>query len=343
MIEWESFVKVQFNQSLHLSDTLIPDVFISEFMSKLSGDAIRAYLFITQNYQHGNRKMTMKELAQRLDCTEKSVEKALSELQFLNLILIQSGYLEIVDIKYREIEKLLTNRKHDSNVSKEDISKRELIIKQINDTFFQGMMSLGFYTKIDEWFTKYEFEPEVLYAIFSEAAGKNKLDGPGYVAGIADNWAKNGVKTYRQLNLYYKQYEELRKLINQVKSKLNAKGNFSVYQEELIAKWKNDFGYDFSIIELALKSTINLNNPNLKYIDRILTNWHELQLHSVEEVTDYLLAYKKNKQNEANNSKRQTQHRKLKSDELKDLDVQEEELYNAQLMQFLEETKDDMK
>ncbi len=328
-------MKVQFNHTFHLSDTLIPDIFISEYMGKLSREAIRAYLLIVQNYQHGNRELSIKELTQRLDSSEKKVEKALSELQFLNLIIIQSGYLQIVDIKFLEMQKLVQSRNENTAISQAELSKRELIIQQINDTFFQGMMSLGFYTKIDEWFTKYEFEPEVLYAIFSEAACKNKLDSPGYVSGIADNWAANGVKTYRQLNHYYKEYEATHKLYAKVKEKLNIKANLSVYQEELIAKWKNEYGYDFPIIDLALQATVNINSPNLKYVDRILTNWYHLNLHTKEEIERYLKDYQTHKKAQKAQIKQKKSLRSLKSETLKEQDLPEEELYNVKLLQYL--------
>jgi len=42
-------------------------------------------------------------------------------------------------------------------------------------------------------------EPEVVYAIFSEAASKNKLDGPAMFQGLPTTGGKQKIKTYSQL------------------------------------------------------------------------------------------------------------------------------------------------
>lgn len=332
-------MRVKFNSSLHLSDTLVPDLFISDYMIKLSGNAIRCYLALLLTFQHGNRRVTPLELAQRLGTDENSIEKALSELQQLQIILIQSGQIELLDLKLKEIKRNFSQKKSKENLNEKNVSQREAIINQINDTFFQGVMSLGYYTKIDEWFSRYQFEPEVVYAIFSEAASRNKLDGPGYVSGIADNWAANGVKTYRQLNQYYKDYETHRAIIKKIREKLNINNRFSVYQEEMVGKWLNEYNYDFSIIELALAETINLSSPNLKYVDSILTNWYKKGLTTVVEIEQEQKRYRKH--NQTKMKTRNTKKRKLQSDEQARLDVPEEDLYNIDLIQLYSEQEDE--
>lgn len=215
-------MRVSFNRTLHLSDTLVPDLFITEYINKLSGNAIRCYLILLLTYQHGNRKASPASISQRLGVSVNKAEQALTELQQVQLIIIQSGNIELLDLKSKEIKRNMLRNQLDEDVSAIDFSHREAIIKQINDTFFQGVMSLGFYTIIDEWFNQYQFEPEVVYAIFAEANSKQMLKNPGYVSGIAKNWGESGVKTYSQLNQYYKNYET-RQILMQKSEKLNIK------------------------------------------------------------------------------------------------------------------------
>jgi len=332
-------VKLNHNKTIHLSDTLVPDVFISNYLNRLSGNAIRCYLILLQTFQHGNRKITPAEIAQRLGCSESTVQKALSELQQLQLIIIQSGHLDITDLKFVEVKRHFASQdyKQEEEIDEETISQREMIIKQINDTFFQGVMSLGFYTKIDEWFHKYQFEPEVVYAIFSEASINGKFANPGYVSGIADNWGKEGIKTYQQLNQYYREYEKRKEIVYKIKQKLNIKSNFTTYQESLVNKWIQEYQYDFPIIELALQETVNISSPSLKYVDKILQDWHENGLQTVSEVKQYLENYQNNKRI---SSKQSRKKKKLKSDAQAKLDVPEEDLYNVDLLQYYSEKED---
>lgn len=337
-------MKLDSNTILHLSDTLVPDVFISDYMNRLDGTAIRCYLAILQTYQHGNRKLTTAELAHRLGISENRAEQALSELQFLQLIVIQSGKLEIVDIKFVEAKKHLTHRLETENVSEEQISRRERIIRQINDTFFQGVMSSTYYAKIDDWFHKYGFEPEVVYAMFSEAAGNNKLDGPGYVSAIAENWAAHGIKTFRQLNQFYQEYDEIKEIKKKIRDKLKIQGELTVYQEKLLKKWLRQYQFDFSMIESALAETVNVNNPSFRYIDSILTKWHEKGYSSAADIKEAKVRHQQQKalQQKMQSLPGSSTQRKLKSSEQEALDIPDEELYNTEkIISFLKQEEAD--
>ncbi|MDI9490339.1 MAG: DnaD domain protein [Clostridiaceae bacterium] len=326
-------MRVSFNSALHLSDTLVPDLFITEYMRKLSGTAISCYLMLLLTFQHGNRKASPSDLAQRLGISESKIEQALTELQQLHLIVIQSGQIELIDIKLKEIKRNFTDQQSDEQISETQISEREAIIRQVNDTFFQGVMALGFYTKIDEWFNKYQFEPEVVYAIFSEAASKNKLDGPGYVSGIADNWGKQKIKTYSQLHQYYQNFEARRNIINKIRKQLNLRNPLNRYQEQMIDKWLEQYKFDFEIIDLAMAQTVNASSPSFRYIDSILTAWHKKELKTVEAIEEDLANYRKQAAQKRQNSSQVKGRRRLKTKEQAEQDVPEEELYRIDLIQ----------
>ena len=59
------------------------------------------------------------------------------------------------------------------------------------------------------------------------------------------------------------------------------------YDEEIVARWVDQFNYDFDIIDLALRKTTRLSNPNLEVVDRILTEWFSHQLRDVAAVKAY--------------------------------------------------------
>ena len=326
-------MQVSFNRMLHLSDTLVPDLFITEYINKLSGNAIRCYLILLLTFQHGNRKASPADLAQRLGISVNKAEQALTELQQVQLIIIQSGNIELVDLKAKEIQRnLLQNQPHE-NVSETDISRREAIIQQINDTFFQGVMSLGFYTIIDEWFNQYQFEPEVVYAIFAEASSKQMLKNPGYVSGIAKNWGESGVKTYSQLNQYYKNYEARQLLTQKIRKKLNIKGFLTEYQEDLVTKWTEQYGYNFEIIDLAMAETVNVGSPSFKYIDTILTAWYKKGLKTVAAIEADQKEHRRQFVSAKKAISSPKARRRLKTKEQAEQDIPEEELYRLDLIQ----------
>ena len=46
------------------------------------------------------------------------------------------------------------------------------------------------------------------------------------------------------------------------------------------------------IIEIALKKASNKSNINFKYIDTLLSDWHEKELNTVDDINQYLTATK---------------------------------------------------
>jgi len=54
-----------------------------------------------------------------------------------------------------------------------------------------------------------------------------------------------------------------------------------------------DYNYDFDIIELALKKTTSKTNPNFDYLDSIITDWHNNNFKTKEEIMSYEAARKK--------------------------------------------------
>ena len=53
--------------------------------------------------------------------------------------------------------------------------------------------------------------------------------------------------------------------------------------------------YDYKIIEKAIKISIMNNAKSFRYIEKILLNWEELKLNTIEKVDEYLSSYSKQK------------------------------------------------
>ena len=65
------------------------------------------------------------------------------------------------------------------------------------------------------------------------------------------------------------------------------------YEEAYIENWVVNFGYDMSVIELALKRTTLKQNPTFEYINNLITDWHDRNLKTAQEVSAFLEERKK--------------------------------------------------
>jgi len=273
-------------KSILYSDTLLPDIFITEYMPSMSPECVKVYIYCLFLSKY-NKKATAEELSKKLELEVDKVKDAFTYLENLGIIVRKDRSIQFVDLKEKEINKLYrrktTSTPEEAALSTERNKKRNRIISAINNTFFQGVMAPSWYTDIDAWFDKYQFEEDVMYALFQHCYDHNGLSKQ-YITKVADNWYNKGIKNSFDLDKYFIEYQKLKDIKMKIVKKLKRKTPLTQYEEEYIEKWVMDFGYDFDVIELALKKTTAIPNPNFEYINKILTNWYESGLKNKEEI-----------------------------------------------------------
>ncbi|MDW7657763.1 MAG: DnaD domain protein [Bacillota bacterium] len=281
-------MQIDESRKLLLSDTMVPDIFILEYLPELSGLAVKIYLFLLLTART-NRNITEQDLARRLGQDADTIRASLLELAAAELIALKERSVELMDVKAAEIERTwrrrTTSLPEENTQSQQRFAKREKLMADIARTFFQGMMSPSWYGEIDAWFDRYGFEPEVIYALFQECARRNKLDSKAYIATVAENWSKRGIVSFNDLNSYFLTHDKVSKMSRKIGRKLRK--NMTEYDDEIVARWIEQLGYDFDIIEIALRKMTKMSHPNLAFIDRILQEWFEHQLHDAEAIKGY--------------------------------------------------------
>ena len=141
-----------------------------------------------------------------------------------------------------------------------DVAKnkaRAKVITHINNAYFQGIMGPSWYNDIDLWFTKYNFDDQVMIALFDYCFNRSALHKK-YVQTVAEAWGNNKIATWNDLETYYEKQEKLIKIKRTIAKKLG-KQSLTQYEEAYIEKWVVDFGYDLNIIEIALKRTTHVS------------------------------------------------------------------------------------
>ena len=281
-------MQIDESRKLLLSDTMVPDIFITEYLPTLSGLAVKLYIYLLLAAR-GTRNVSEQDLARRLGTDADNIRAALVELSSHELVVIKDKGVDIVDVKAAEIERTYRPKTASTPLEAvaagEKYSIREKLLADIAKTFFQGLMSPSWYGEIDSWFDRFKFEPEVIYALFQECSRRNKLDSKAYIGKVAENWSARGIMTYSELNAYFMSYDKISKASKKIGRKLRK--NMTEYDEEIVGRWIEKMGYDFDIIELALRKTTRLTNPNLEFIDKILEEWFSHQLHDAEAIKAY--------------------------------------------------------
>lgn len=284
----------QKEKPLLFSETSIPDIFFSEHLSEIPGDYLKIYLYLIFLSKYG-KDIKLNDLSKKLNIPLNVINEGTKFLEEHGLIMKKTtGYI-IIDLQEATLHNLYTPN---LSLSKEKIEQtaknksRSKVIEHINNTYFQGIMGPSWYNDIDLWFRKYNFDEQVMIALFDYCYKRSALHR-NYVQTVAEAWASNKIKTWNDLDRYYEQQEILNKIKKSIAKKLGRYNGLTQYEEAYIENWVLNFGYDMNIIEIALKRTTFKQNPTFEYINNIITDWHERNLKTPSEINAFLEQRKK--------------------------------------------------
>ncbi len=283
-------MKLEQNEKpLLFSETIIPDIFFSEYLSELPGDYLKIYMYMIFLSKY-NKDIKLNDLSKKLNIPLKTINEGIKFLEDRNLITKKTtGYI-IIDLQEFTLHNLYTPNLTMSKEKVEQTAKNKSkakAIEHINNMYFQGIMGPSWYNDIDLWFRKYNFDEQVMIALFDYCYKRSALHR-NYVQTVAEAWASNKVKTYSDLDNYYQQQESLNKIKKSIAKKLGKYNGLTQYEEAYIENWVLNFKYDMSIIEMALKRTTFKQNPTFEYINNIITDWHDRNLKTPSEIEAFL-------------------------------------------------------
>ena len=281
-------MQFEFIKDILLSDTLIPDIFLSDIMPRLPSDAVKVYLYCTFLSKY-NKEARPDDLAAKLDLSTDTVNAAFFILEQEGLIIRTPNVVSLTNIKEQAVLKLY-KKKTTSDVetinSKTQANiKRNQCIDSINKMFFQGIMAPSWYTAIDNWFLAYRFDEDVMVSLFKFCYDNNALNIK-YVEKVAATWASKNITNHWELEKYMETCERTKAIGKTIARSLRLGKNLTAYEEKHVETWLNEYGYDMSIIDEALKLTVGKSTP-FKYAHNILTNWHKEGIKTLEQLKAY--------------------------------------------------------
>lgn len=298
----------QNDKSILFSNTEIPDVFFTEYLSSAPGDFTKVYLYILFLSKY-DKDIKINDLSKKLALPLKTIQEAFKYWEESGVLVKKhSGYI-LSDLQEIELHKLYSPK---VSTSPDDIKKnaknqyRAKAIENINNQFFQGIMSPSWYSDIDLWFKKYGFDEQVMLALFNYCFERSALHR-NYIQVVADSWYKNNIKSFSDLDSYYEKQEKVSNIKKTVIKKLSLNRNLTAYENAYVEKWNVDYGYNMDVIEIALKKTTSKANISFDYLDKVISDWHDRNLKNPAEVESFLSSMKQ-KNKEIKNLEKQTNY-----------------------------------
>ena len=290
-------MKLEQNDSpLLFSHTELPDVFFTEYLSQASGDYIKVYLYMVFLSKYG-KDIKVNDLSKKLGLDFKVIQDAVKYWEDNQVITKKNtGYIinNLQEIELHKLYKPVVALSAETLKQTAQNKRRANAIETINNKFFQGIMSPSWYSDIDLWFKKYNFDEEVMVALFQYCFSRSALHR-NYIQTVADAWYKSNVKTFNDVDAYFAKQEKLNVLYKSISKKLGYTRQLTDYEKGYIQRWSLDYSFPFDIIEIALKKTTSKSNPNFDYLDKLLTDWHDRGFKTTDEVQSFLVNLKQKK------------------------------------------------
>lgn len=288
----------QADTSSLFSNTEIPDIFFSEYLSQANGDYIKVYLYMLFLSKY-DKDIKINDLSKKLVLPLKTIQDAVKYWEEQGVITKKNtGYI-VNNLQEMELHKLYKPRTAltaDQIQKSAENQQRAKAIEHINSKYFSGLMPTTWYPDIELWFKKYNFDEEVMIALFGYCFDRSALH-KAYIQRVAETWYKNNIRTFNDLDTYYEKQEKLKVIANTISKKLGLNRQLSEYEFAYIEKWNVEYGYSLEIIEIALKKTTSKANPNFDYLNKLLSDWHDRGFKTASEIQNFLSEMKQKNKN----------------------------------------------
>ncbi|MFA9377549.1 MAG: DnaD domain protein [Lachnotalea sp.] len=311
--------------------TMVSNIFIDEYMSEANGEFVKVYMYLLRCVSH-NKQLSISVIADKFNHTEADVIRALKywekmklvKLNYTNDILTEITFIdypndstsieESTDVETAATQAStipLTTPKPGFTTDKASTTKvpsysadslkcfsENEDIKQI---IFVAESYLGKTLSASEMNTLMffyddkeglDFSVDLIEYLIEYCVSKGHKSINQYARQTAIAWREQEIKTVTQAKAQTIHYNaDFYKVFNA----LGIKGRKMVtFEANYIEKWLNTYCFTRDIVEFACEQTLStIHQPDFKYTDSILTNWHTQEVKHIDDAKALILKHQK--------------------------------------------------
>lgn len=294
------------------NSTIVDNDFIDHYMAKANGEYVKVYLLLLRHLNAQDSSLSISNLADCLECTEKDILRALkhwSKAGLLKMDYDESGSIcglaigkGLSDTKMpEETAGTLEGGAYSSTKNKKQtvpgmVSENQDKLRQlyfIAEQYMGKPLSISDIQKINYFFDTLHFSTDLIEYLI-EYCVENGHKSMHYMESVALAWADEKITTVAKAkestSLYHKNCFAVLKAFG-----ISGR-NPAPVEVNYIKKWTDEYGFTLDVILEACNRTIaNTSKPDFKYADSILTNWLSKDVRSLSDITRADLAYRQEK------------------------------------------------
>ncbi len=264
----------------YLYDTQVENLFLSEYMALAPGEYVKAYLLALLHAQM-NLPMDDEALAKALSLPVETVLEAWDYWEERGVV--RRSYPDpenrerfevyFVNLKEEAFGRRSPAQKSGSAVQLDDRDLSRLY--RDVQTATGRMLEAREPEEIAAWLTEYRMSPEFILYGYKFCAAKRKSTRSRYVGEVLKDWKSKNLSTPAEVEEYLSEMDRHYDLYRRIFRELGFSRSATEEEKRLMNKWFDDYGFDLSRIFEACKKTAGITNPNIHYVDAILSAWYK--------------------------------------------------------------------
>lgn len=285
---------------IDLGDTLIENIFINDYMPLAEGTYVKVYLMGYKYAKDKQLNFNNETIAKNLKLPLSDVLNAWNYWEKEGIIIRHEtddefNYIvEFINLKqlyidnvYKHIAK--QNKEKSNYVSNDDLitsnrgSDNKKMMEEIEDMFGRPL-KISEKQKIVSWLNNYKMKPEIMTQAFSYCINNKKVKRFSYIETVVSAWHDEGVKDIDSMVEYLEKRNDRFSMYSRISKALGFIRTLTEAEMKTIDKWIDDWQFSMEMILKCLDNSTKINNPNINYFDKILSEWHKNKFKTIEDL-----------------------------------------------------------
>lgn len=286
--------------------TVLENEFIDQYMVKANGEYVKVYLLLLRHMNRPDGILTVSEMADLLECTEKDVRRALNYWKKQELL----DYCEQTETRNLEdtirVSNLPSSTENTAIPACEPPGtniqqyRNRHERKEFKELMFVAEQYLGkTLSSVDIDMITYFYDTlhmsAELIEYLIEYCVENGHKSMHYIRKVALSWNEQKITTVSEAKSSTVLYN---KNCYSILNAYGIKGRAPAAAEiAYIRRWNDEYGFSLELILEACNRTMNtIHQPNFEYTDTILKNWLEKNVRHIKDIDILDANYMKEKE-----------------------------------------------
>ena len=281
---------------IDLGDTPIENIFINDYMPDADGTCVKVYIMgykYAKDKQHNfnndtiskHLKLPLSDVLRAWDYWEKEgiIVKHQTDdeynycIEFINL---KQLYIDKI---YKFIKNKDNDNVNDTLISSVKGSENKKMMEEIEDMFGRPL-KITEKQKIVKWLNDYKMKPEIMAQAFSYSINNKKKKAFSYIESIITAWHDEGINDIDTMVEYLEKRNDRFSIYSRVSKALGFNRTLTEAEMKLIDRWVDEWSFSMEMILKCLDNSTKINNPNLNYFDKILSEWYKNGYKTIEDL-----------------------------------------------------------